>query len=712
MTIGGNDANFEDTLSFCALNTPFVDCQGIPYQRLSSGRELSLRDWTNLRLALLQNEVTQTYLRIREASQPGTRILAPGYAQIFGVDQRATTCPEFSLFRGGERDFLNTATRELNRRLTLAARDADITHVDVDAAFESFRVCDQPSSGRKYLTGIESAINNWSWLQLKRYGPGTFHPTSAGQDAYAQRVNASLAAAPPTASGAEARSLAVQAAPALQADVAPPADVAPEDESLLGPLPDLTEAELAEVAALEADSLSLGSVAEVLGEDPCAGIAVPRQHLVLQGDGFLPGAEVAVRFSSSGDEVGEYPALTADGLGAVRAGIVVPADMPTGQDADLALEGAADDGVTQRLSSRFQVQPPDSECGRIARDTGQLAGDGIAPASTGLPPELQAPVLTTGAPAVPAAPVGGVRRVAGPDRIATAVAISQESFETAAAVVVATAERYPDALAGGPFATSVSAPLLLTPAGDLDDRVLDEIRRLGAGQVVLLGGEAALAPAVAADLGAAGLAVERIGGATRYDTAAALAARLDSDEVVLVEGANPDPGRGWPDAVSTAGLAASQGIPVLLTERDTLPGPSAQALDGDTAVVIVGGSAAVGEDVAAQVDGLAGETRRLGGADRYATSRLVAEEAMARGLDLSPLWIATGNDFPDALAAGAAAGDMNATVLLVDGTSTSLSAESEAWFAKHLPGNAVLLVAGGPRAVSEELFAALGLVAP
>lgn len=164
LTIGGNDANFSDILGLCAANLPARDCQDLPYQRLSSGRELSLRDWANLRLALLQNEVTQLYARLREQTQGSARVLAGGYAQFFGVDGRDDTCPEFSLFRGGERAFLNTATQELNRRLSLAAAAAGITHVGVDGEFQGYRICDQDNASDEYLTGAESLVNS-RWVR-------------------------------------------------------------------------------------------------------------------------------------------------------------------------------------------------------------------------------------------------------------------------------------------------------------------------------------------------------------------------------------------------------------------------------------------------------------------------------------------------------------------------------------------------------------------
>lgn len=80
-----------------------------------------------------------------------------------------------------------------------------------------------------------------------------------------------------------------------------------------------------------------------------------------------------------------------------------------------------------------------------------------------------------------------VGRLAGPDRITTAVAISQRAFPEGASVVyLARQDLNPDALVAGAL---TDGPVLLVPAcGALPPAVADEIRRLGAHQVFALGG--------------------------------------------------------------------------------------------------------------------------------------------------------------------------------------------------------------------------------
>jgi putative cell wall-binding protein len=299
-----------------------------------------------------------------------------------------------------------------------------------------------------------------------------------------------------------------------------------------------------------------------------------------------------------------------------------------------------------------------------------------------------------------------VERFFGPGRIETAIAISRASHPgtgTTPAVVLARADDYADALAGGPLASTLQAPVLLTDSGGLPAVVAAEIDRLGAEQAVLLGGRAALSDQVEADLRAAGVSeIRRIDGATRYDTARLVAQQVGGQEPYVVEGAHADPSRGWPDAVSVSALASSQRRPILLVEAGRLPDETAQALaDLDaTAATVVGGTVAVSQAVFDTVADQGVDVTRVSGGNRYETSLAVAGLAAEAGDDPAHAWFATGRNFPDALAAGPAVATMGGVLLLVDGRSLNGSPEVREW----LDGKADVLrrvtLVGGDAAIS------------
>jgi len=274
-------------------------------------------------------------------------------------------------------------------------------------------------------------------------------------------------------------------------------------------------------------------------------------------------------------------------------------------------------------------------------------------------------------PTEPAEEPARSERVAGEDRIATAVEVSQTVFpEGTDTVLLARSDQYPDALTGAPLAVSRNAPLLLTDSGSLSSPTADEIERLGAGNAVVLGGEQAVSPAVVAELESRGVTVERVAGANRFGTAAAIAAALPGNFGVafLAEGANPDPTRGFPDPLSAAPYAAFLRRPILLTGSNELPSETVDALrsEGIRETIVVGGPVAVSDAVVEQVREADHGPRRLAGDDRYATSVAVSNEALEDGMDTSVLWLATGTDWPDALTAGPAVAAAGDSFLLID----------------------------------------------
>lgn len=87
-----------------------------------------------------------------------------------------------------------------------------------------------------------------------------------------------------------------------------------------------------------------------------------------------------------------------------------------------------------------------------------------------------------------AVPAASVERQAGADRYATAAAVSAATFPTAGTVYLAAGSTFPDALAGAPAAGSTGAPLLLTATNCAPAATRAEIARLGATNVVAIGG--------------------------------------------------------------------------------------------------------------------------------------------------------------------------------------------------------------------------------
>jgi beta propeller repeat protein len=142
-------------------------------------------------------------------------------------------------------------------------------------------------------------------------------------------------------------------------------------------------------------------------------------------------------------------------------------------------------------------------------------------------------------------------------------------------------------------------------------------------------------------------------GEDRYGTSVQVSEQTfpeGADTVIVTTGAN------WPDALAAASLAGAYGAPVLLTRPTELPEDIAAEIErlGATDAFILGSTSAVSNAVKAEVEAvIGGPATRLGGANRYETANLIAEETvdMLGGDWDGTAFVATGNNFPDALAA-------------------------------------------------------------
>jgi len=196
--------------------------------------------------------------------------------------------------------------------------------------------------------------------------------------------------------------------------------------------------------------------------------------------------------------------------------------------------------------------------------------------------------------------------------------------------------------------------------------------------------------------------VQRLAGADRYATAAAIS-RASYDPGVPV--AYVATGANFPDALAAGAAAVRRGGPVLLVSSSNVPGPTASELArlDPAEIVVVGGSSIVSQGVLDQLRPYAttGTVRRLAGATRYATAAAISRDAFPSGVPVA--YVATGMNFPDALAGVAAAGSGGGPVLLTK--PGELPGETAAELGRLNPDRIVVL--GGTSVISGTVANAL-----
>ena len=200
------------------------------------------------------------------------------------------------------------------------------------------------------------------------------------------------------------------------------------------------------------------------------------------------------------------------------------------------------------------------------------------------------------------------------------------------------------------------------------------------------------------------LPLVRTGGGDRFETSALIsAATFDEDApvVYIASGAN------YPDALSAAAAAGAKDAPVLLVLKDEVPQVIVDELTrlNPAHAVIVGGTDVISDKVQSVV-GKYSVTSRVAGATRFETSANLSA-TFEPGVDVA--YIASGSNYPDALAGAAAAGSTGGPVLLVQQTEIPAAVLTE--LARLKPKSVVVL--GGTAAISAEVEANLNrYVAP
>lgn len=255
-------------------------------------------------------------------------------------------------------------------------------------------------------------------------------------------------------------------------------------------------------------------------------------------------------------------------------------------------------------------------------------------------------------------------------------------------VIVAYGRNFPDALSGGYLAKVKNAPILLVEP-DVEDRIADYIGEniLSVGTVYILGGTGAVSSAFENKIKDKGVATERLGGNTRYDTNLAIlrAAGAKTEEILVCTG------NGYADSLS----ASAAGKPILLV-GNSLTDTQKKYIKGlqSKQFYLIGGTGTVRPVIEKGLKGLGKNTVRLAGQTRYETSAAVAKKFFKK---TETVVMAYALNFPDGLSGGPLAMQENAPIVLTD--SVNIAAAKE--YVKSA-GASRSITLGGPALISDK----------
>ena len=253
-------------------------------------------------------------------------------------------------------------------------------------------------------------------------------------------------------------------------------------------------------------------------------------------------------------------------------------------------------------------------------------------------------------------------RIDGKDRIDTAINISKKNYDKAKSVIVVRHDLFPDSMTASVLAKLKDAPILLNPTDKLDSRVGDEIKRLGAEEVIIVGGQNSVSEKVREDLKAydADKNVERISGVDRYGTSEMVAKRVTGITGKKHTGVVAS-GQVFPDALSVGTFASREGYPILLVKKDSVPSQVERAIKDleINKTYIAGGTNTISKSTETKLPSV---LERMAGKDRYETSVAIAKSKFGASKEA---YVASGIEFADALVISPISGKYNRPTLLV-----------------------------------------------
>ncbi|HHX67469.1 MAG TPA: SH3 domain-containing protein [Gallicola sp.] len=252
-----------------------------------------------------------------------------------------------------------------------------------------------------------------------------------------------------------------------------------------------------------------------------------------------------------------------------------------------------------------------------------------------------------------------IKRISGSTRVETAISISKFQNIQADKVIIADARKYADALSGSSL-TFGEYPILLVD-GSINNSIINEITRLKASEVIILGGKNSISLSVENQLNNIENVekVTRISGADRFDTSVQISKKTLNNNLIIASG------EFFPDALSASILAKNKADLVLTTKNKISNSLlySLQEFTGNS-INLVGGTSTISNDVLNKVKNTTNlnTINRISGSNRFDTSVKVASSVTNNGTVI----IASGESFPDALSASTLAQKINAPILLVE----------------------------------------------
>ncbi|WP_330637721.1 cell wall-binding repeat-containing protein [Romboutsia hominis] len=207
--------------------------------------------------------------------------------------------------------------------------------------------------------------------------------------------------------------------------------------------------------------------------------------------------------------------------------------------------------------------------------------------------------------------------IGGENRFETSIEISK-NFKISKEVIIVNSKSIPDMLCASILASQINSPILLTKYNKIDNKTIEEIKRLETEKVYIIGGKSVIHKNVENQLKENNLEIERINGKDRYETSVQIANKINSisnekcDEVIVVNGQET-----LVDAISIAPVGGSKNTPIILSKRDNIEHGYRWIEDKYIdKTYVIGGEDSICNEIFKKLP----NPKRISGKDRYETN--------------------------------------------------------------------------------------------
>ncbi|WP_246615363.1 cell wall-binding repeat-containing protein [Clostridium thailandense] len=262
------------------------------------------------------------------------------------------------------------------------------------------------------------------------------------------------------------------------------------------------------------------------------------------------------------------------------------------------------------------------------------------------------------------------KRLSGLDRFETAKSIAEEFNNSKVGnVLITSGYTFTNALSGSVLAQKLKAPILLSGTNDSENTsAIDYVRNHldKNGVIYILGNEGNTNESIIVSLKSLGYSnIKILQDGEKYGSIKAI-----NDEIAAPHGTPIVIASGnlFADGLSISAVAAAKGYPIVLSDTDALPTESEETIKkiNPSKIYIIGGTGAISDTVKDNVKKLVGISNnnivRIWGEDRYSTSINIAKQFNLNG---NVITLASGVDFPDALAGSILSAKLNAPLILI-----------------------------------------------